>query len=225
MMNRRGRSQIGEEVGGTIRFIIILGIILGIIGIWNALSGNSLLELTERIGFSTLRQALDPGNMVGFEEIFKSDSFKPLNYIIGKVPQYLISSTSEGSAAIIMIGIWLLFFLTFSDIATLFSTFNRYISWVIGFVLAVIATNLKAIAWLALVALAFTAGFGVLSVTVGLIGMFVVFILFNFGVKAVRDWIVARKEAELEMRAKIGAARGKAGLRVMKEIGDEAVET
>src|SRR5438105_1032101 len=56
------------------------------------------------------------------------------------------------SAAIITIALWILVFVTFSDIISTFSTFSKPISWIIGGLIAIIAANLgwslKFLAWL-----------------------------------------------------------------------------
>ena len=219
MVNKRGTS----EWHGAIRFGFVVAILVAVIGLWGLITGHFPWEIQEFTGLPSIKDAVDPGNLKSYELIF-GKGFKWLDYIIGKVPEFLILNTIGGevSAAIIMTGIWLMFFLIFADIAVLFSTFNSYIGWVIGFVLAVMAANLKITTYLAVYVTAFTAGFGVISVGLALVFMFILFLMFNFGVEGINEFLIARKNAEMELRVAMGSARAKAGLRTLKGLGDEA---
>jgi len=216
MLNKRGQTV---EVGGLTKFLIVAGIFVGIIALWGLITGSWPWQAESFLGIDTLSQALN--TLVGYEKVFDNGNLKFLNYIFGNVPQYLIDNTigKEISAGIIMIGIWLMFFLIFSDIAVLFSTFRPFIGWIIGFVLTIMAANLKITTYLAVFVTAFTAGFGVLSVGVALVLMFILFLMFNFGSEAVRSWIVARKTSEIDMRARIGRTRMVEGAETAAALG------
>lgn len=154
-----------------------------------------------------------------FAELYPSiPVFGPLSYLLGEVPQYLIELTSPESAGIIVFGIWLMFFLTFGDIIAVFGFFSKPVAWVSGLVLAIIVANLKGIMLLAVLALTFTAGIGVLSVAVSLLIIFVLFLGVNLGLQPLKKLAVERKKTELRLRTAMGSTRAAAGLKALKEV-------
>ncbi len=144
--------------------------------------------------------------------------FRPLSYLLGNIPQYLVDITSPESAGIVVFGIWLMFFLTFGDIIAVFGLFSKPVAWVSGFVLAVIVANLKGVMLIAVLALTFTAGFGVFSVAASLLIVFVLFLGVNLGIQPLKQLAVARKKGELELRTAMGSTRAAAGLKALKDI-------
>ena len=216
MVNKRGQAQAG---GAGRVFWIILGIIavLLVAGWLFGLSPKASLDKLNDYKDSSLREIGKDSNPTSFGDIF-SARFSYLDYVFGKVPEYLIDRTSDVSAAIIVIGIWLLFLLTFADIITLFSTFHKGIAWVAAALLTIIASNLKFISWISITALFVTAGFGALSVIVSLIGVFVLFLLFNWGTQSARTWVITRKNDEMTWRAGTGSRRAAAAISGLREI-------
>ncbi len=147
-----------------------------------------------------------------------------LDFVYGQIPSFLIEWTNETSALIIIIGIWVLLFLSFGDILSLFGTFSPAISWIIGGVLAIIAANFKILSFISVVGLVLASGLGTIAVFVNIIAIFIIFILFNYGKQEVREWVWKRKVAELKLRAAMGSAKAEAGLTTMAEIGKTSYE-
>jgi len=133
---------------------------------------------------------------------------------------FLIGWTSEPSAAIIIIGIWLLLLLAFGDILTLFSMFSKPIAWVIAVVLAIIAANLKAVMFMAVILLAVSAFLGAFAVVGGIGTAFVMFILFHWGTSKFRRRLMVRRAEDVAMRAVAGGAKVKGVIKGLGKIGE-----
>jgi len=219
MIEKRGQS--GWRTFGIIAMILF--IIIFIVIIFGLVTSSDPGAIFKKIGLPNFSEALDEDAYVptSFSSVavFNNKDLEFLDYLFGYVPEYLITKVGNGvSAGIIMIGIWVLFFLTFGDVVRLFGSFNTIISWIIAFVLTLIAANLKFTGYLAVVGLSITAGFGVLSVILALIFIFVLFILFNLGIQPINQWILYKKEAEMTMRAAMGSTRAAKGLETLKKI-------
>lgn len=123
-------------------------------------------------------------NVMGFEDAFSDlAGAKYLNYIFGPIPSFLGDIVGGGvvGAGIVVIAIWMFIFITFSDIIAQFSTFKKWTSWGIGFLVAIIAANLKLlVVWMAFMIGAF-AFLGGLAVIAGLGAAFAVFLIVNLG--------------------------------------------
>jgi len=164
----------------------------------------------------------------GFEEIeFGGKKYKGavvLNYVVGKVPEYLIDWTSNISASIIIIALFLLLILTFGDILSIFGTFNTLTAWVIAGILSIIAAQLNLIKAIAVYSLALTAGLGAIAVFVSIIGVFVIFILFNFGTSSLRKALVLRRAEDTAIKAVAGGKKAASGVEVLKDIARKSEE-
>jgi hypothetical protein len=164
---------------------------------------------------------------IGFEKAFAGSegdngAFKVLNYIFGTIPGYLVQLTNEFSAAIIVIGIWLLFMLAFGDIMTLFGMFTKNVGWVAAIILTVIVANIKLIKVIAIVALTLTAGLGAISVVASILFIFVLFIAFHFGTSSIRRKIILRRAEDSALRAVAGGKKAASGIDVLKQIAKQA---
>lgn len=130
------------------------------------------------------------------------------------------ASTKVG-AVIIYIMIWLILFVAFSDIVSLFSPFTEWVGWVIGLALAIIAAQLRWIysmaAWMA----SATAAFGAIGVFISIIVSIVAATLLGFGTASLRKWAVQRKLAIQQVKGLSGRAKAVEGLKAMKDIGME----
>jgi hypothetical protein len=122
------------------------------------------------------------------------------------------------SAGIITIAVWLLIFITFSDIIASFSSFNKGVAWGIGFLISVIAANLgfvvKMTAWF-IGAFAFLSG---LAVIVGLLAAFVAFIAINIGVGKFAEWALKRRAVLSAHQASAGGKKLAGAIEGMGEI-------
>ena len=214
MINKRGQ---GWDWGVIVPTIIVIGVILFISYlIWGFPSNlGSAPDQTPSIG-----EAVKDAKSFG--DIFENPRAAILDNIFGKVPPFLINLTSDISAAIIIIGIWLLLVLTFGDILSVFGVFSPMIGWITGIVLGIIAANIKVVMYFAVVALIITYGLGALSVVLSIILTFGIFIAFNFGTQKLRQMLLNRKMTELRLRAATGSAKAKAGLETLAEIGQAA---
>lgn len=158
----------------------------------------------------------DSGGSIAFSEaITTSDSMrsvmKVFDYIIGGVPNFLISTTSKTSAAIIVVAIWLLLFITFGDIIANFSTFGREVSWVSAFLIAIIAANLGWVINITVVCIGIFAGLGAIAVVLGLGAAFLAFLVVNgWFIGSLGPWVLRRR---LFMQAEKNAFKTIAGAR------------
>ncbi len=155
---------------------------------------------------------------VSFEELFGNARAKPLDYVFGGVPQYLVNATSEQSAAIIMIGIWFLFLLTFADILTIFGFFSKYVAWLSAVILVVLAANLKFISVISVALLFVTSFLGALSVLVSIASVFIMFLVFHWGSARLKERMILRRAQDQAIRAVAGGRKAASGISVLKDI-------
>jgi len=181
-MNFNKRAQSSKAPLYILGGLLIIAILIGTISYFN----NNRTQ-TLNVNFN-----VEPSQPMG--EVLGESSFNWLSYFVGRVPEWLISSTNNISAAIIIIAIWLILLLTFGDIVSAFGTFsNEYIGWGIGTLLAIVAANLKAVMLIATWSFAITAGLGVISVFAALCIPFVIFLLIQFGSSKIANFSRRRK--------------------------------
>ena len=116
----------------------------------------------------------------------------------GTVLKYLFGSMTNVSGnaisnMIVTVAVWLLILITFGDIISTFSTFSSKVSWMIAFLVAVIAANLG---WMTGIIAALTGLFafvGLAAVYVGLGAAFFAFIVINLGLVKFKQWIINRR--------------------------------
>ncbi len=114
---------------------------------------------------------------VKFGEAIGQPELNWVSYIIGGVPDFLIDWTNPISASIIVITLFVMLFVVFSDILGMFGTFSsQSINYLIGFALALIAANLKLIMFIAVWSMILTSGLGVIGAFVGIAVPFILFI-------------------------------------------------
>jgi len=160
----------------------------------------------------------------GFDAVVGTPG-KVLNYIFGGIPTFLVTSVGQNSAMVITIAMFLLIFVTFGDIIETFGTFDRNVSWITAFLIAIVAANLKGIVVVIGAVTGIFAFLGSLAVFVGLGCAFVAFIVVNLGLKGWAPWLMRRKAmmeaSKFEYKSSKGVAKIKAAAHGMKEIGDE----
>lgn len=184
-----------------------------VIAVYSYIAGNPANLIDE------IRQSSQ--TVISFKQLW-GDAFAPLDFIIGRVPQYLIDQVgSPTSASIIILGIWLILLFTFADILSIFGLFSKATSWVIAAVLSIIAANLKLLSFISVFSLVFTAAFGALSVFMSIILVFAVFLGINLGIDSLRVFAVKRSISEAKIRALKGSEAAREGLDALKKIGHE----
>jgi uncharacterized protein (UPF0333 family) len=118
-------------------------------------------------------------NAKSIAELTGVESLGFLKYFFGDIPSGLVDLTNGTSAVIIVIVLFLMLLITFGDILSAFGAFSKSSAWLLGAGLAIIAANLKVIMIIAVWSFGIVAGFGVVSVAVGLLVPFVVFFVLN----------------------------------------------
>ena len=227
-MDKRGSSFFTKIV----RVVFVFGLILFLLAIVNYLTGGGVESFLKGFSWDIEYSTLNVTNkdFTSYSTLLKNDRVKFLDYIFGGIPNILIEKTGEiggkgeYSAVIVMIGIWVFLFFVFSDIASLFSTFNQYTAWIVGFVLTVIVANFKLINYLALYGLILSSKIVGPAFFVFLIILFVLFILGALGVEWIRTMIEERKKSEERLRAMMRGARASAGIEAAEKFGEAAAE-
>ena len=147
-----------------------------------------------------------------------------VDFILGGVPKWLNDKVKPTSAAIITLAIFLLLFITFGDIIANFSTFSKNVAWISGFLIAVVAANLKAIVVILGFFIGIFAFLGGLAVLVGLVASFVAFFAVNWGIGSFGPWILRRKAmmeaAKESIKTEAGAKQLAAKIRGLHEAGE-----
>ncbi len=165
---------------------------------------------------------------IGFEDaqVFGNPSFKFFNYIFGQIPQFLIDDLENAtSAAIIVVAIWALFFLAFSDIFRMFGgIFSPAVGWISAGLVAVIAANLKFVSVIAIYMLTVMAAFGSLAVLVVLASTFGLFLMFHFGLSDIREMLIMRRAEESALKAAAGGEIMASGAGVLAKLAKKAKE-
>lgn len=201
-----------------------LKIIVWFAGIFVVIILLSMLYQSGVFNFMTKNIQFDTKQTDSFETIYGS-GFKVLDYILGQIPHSLVEFTGKNSAAIIVICIWFLIFFTFGDIISAFSTFSQPISWIIGFLVSVIAANLKAVVWIGVISVGIFAGLGTIAVFAGLFAAFVAFFAVNWGIGRFGPWVMRRRvmmeAGKKGALAEAGAAEIGGTLRGLKQLGKD----
>jgi hypothetical protein len=140
----------------------------------------------------------------------------PLETLMSGFFGFLGLASSTWSEITIVIIIFIMLAFAFSDIIKITTLFSPFVAYIIGFGLAVIAALTGLVVQIAYVAMAFTAGLGVLSVVISLISAFVVWILIHLGVANVGKWLSRRKAY---MKAYEKGTDVTAGASFLKEVG------
>jgi len=181
MLNKRGKIHPAIIFLGV---FVIVAVVAGLFGSFSSGAG--------------VAPKADLSNSVKLGDAIDVPFFNFFSFIIGEVPQFLIDWTNPISASIIIIALFFILVFTFSDILSAFGSFSsEYISWSIGIALAVIAANLKAIMWIAVVGFSIASGLGVLAVVVGVGAPFVIFLVLHFFLfKNLAGWARGQKSAK-----------------------------
>jgi len=134
---------------------------------------------------------------------------------------FLAPENTGLSVLIIYLMIWLVLFVGFSDIVSLFAPFSSRIGWIIGAALAIITAQFRFIyqigSWLAAV----LAGLGAFSIFFGIGMAFLAFIALSWGNQKARVWATKRKIAQMQVKAAQGSESAREGLKLLKGLGHD----
>lgn len=118
--------------------------------------------------------------------------------------------------------IWLILFVTFSDIISVFGAFShRAIGWIVGFAITVIAANMKLVQLIAIWGIKITSLFGAFAVFAGIILAFAAFLAISLGGGRFAAWALNR---QANIHAAHGRTEMREGVRGMREAGRELQE-
>jgi len=163
----------------------------------------------------SVTKAIEPGSWF---EILGTKAFaNVLRYIFGEPLYY--TGINAISAGIVTIAIWLLLFLTFSDIIATFTTFSKWVSWSVGFLIAVIAANIGLVIKIATVLTGIFSFAGVLAVYTALGAALVAFVVVNLGIWRAKRWILKRRAMMASAKAEAGGAKLKGIIKGLGEAG------
>lgn len=150
-----------------------------------------------------------------------------LNYIFGGIPAFLADEgvgVGMGSAAVITVAVFLFIFITFGDIIDTFGTFSTPVAWAVGFLIAIIAANLKGVVVVLGAMTGIFAWLGAAAVFVGLGATFVAFIVVNLGIKSWAPWLMRRKAmmeaAKFDAAADAGGKKLASTVDALGNVGD-----
>ena len=126
-------------------------------------------------------------------------------YILGVYDIEAIGQNySLASVIILFLMVWLILFVGFSDILHYFSQFSPWVSWVIGFAMAIIAANVGFIQLIVYWGVVALAVLGTIAIFVAIGFAFVAFICLNWGM----GWVLDRKAAMEAHRGRTDIAQG-----------------
>jgi hypothetical protein len=205
---------------GSIIFLVLLLILL-------AVQFNSTGKVITGYGGqgSTVNAQSDKGVPVDWAKTFGMDtSNNRLNHVFPTIfrwifgQPYKIEGVEDVSVLILTIAIWLLVFLTFADIISTFSSFKKWISWTIGFLIAIMMAQFNfQIRFILFLSKVFTMTAST-AVFVGLGGAFFAFLVVNLGLWNFRKWILHRKYLMIANKADVGAKSASDAITHLGEI-------
>jgi len=141
--------------------------------------------------------------------------FTFLKYLFGEPSNVAPNATS---GIIITIAVWILIWVTFSDVIATFSTFSPFVSWTAGAMIGIIAANLGLLTGLVATLTGIFAFAGTVAIYIGLGAAFVAFIAVNLGLTSLRKWILTRKAMMDESTAKAGGYRIAGGIEGLEQV-------
>jgi len=128
------------------------------------------------------------------------------------------ASTNIYSGMVVVIAVWLLLFVTFSDIISTFSTFNKGVSWITGFLIAIIAAQMN----LLIGAVKWSAGafavLGSFAVFVGLGAAFLAFIAVNLGLSGLAKFVAKRRMMKTIAYGEVGKGMMNEGAKTLIQL-------
>jgi len=189
MFNKRGASG-AAVVKGTITALAVALVVFVFVmlGIWIlVVSGGWDIIAKEINGIKIDSSSTSFGDAFGGSYVF-------FGYIFGGIANFLFGVTSaKFSPVIITISIWLLLFVTFGDILATFGPFSTTVSWLTGFLLAVIAANLNFVVIMTTFFIGIVSFMGAAAVVAGVGLAFVTFFAVNFGITSFAPFMMRRK--------------------------------
>ncbi|MFH1308217.1 MAG: hypothetical protein ABIH72_05170 [archaeon] len=145
------------------------------------------------------------GSTVEWSSLGAGSWLNALKYIFGKIPADI--SDNAISAAIVTVAVWGMIVLTFGDIFATFTTFSKWVSWVVAVLVGIIAANVGfsvvMIAWVTGV-MAFAGAF---AVWLALGAALVAFVAVNLGITRLGPWLMRRRAMEHASKADAGGTK------------------
>ncbi len=144
-------------------------------------------------------------------------------YLLGikKIDNSDSISGGYGAATILIVFflIWLILFVTFSDILVSFSAFsNKAVGWIVGGAITIIAANLGLVQRIALFFIEFTAIFGTIAVFIGIFTAFLAFLAISIGGGKMSSWALERR---MNILAHQGQGQLTQGIQALRGAGRE----
>ena len=209
MLGKRGASSTRLIVALVIAFVVF------VVG-WTLMNSQFFANWTKDFSIDTTTQSF--GQVIGAP-------FSWMDALFGGVPTWLSNQVSVTSAVVVVLLIWLMLFVTFGDIFSQFSTFSKPVSWVVGFAIATIAANLKAVVVVLGVGVGIFAFLGGLAILAGLFASIAAFFAINWGIGSLGPWVMKRKAMmdaqKAEVRSIQKASAVKQGIKGLADIGKE----
>jgi len=130
--------------------------------------------------------------------------------------QYNKMPLGDVGVVIIHIVFWLMLAFAFSDIFASFMNFqNKYVPWVLGIGLTIIAANLGVIPWILIWMAKWTAWIGAGAIFVSMFLAFIFFVAVAFLGNLLKVRIISKK---IELAGAVKGAEAKAGLDILKKV-------
>jgi len=211
MLNKRGAVK--WVVLGIVAIVVLVVLMIIIVStpLWP--------KITSAASVSVDASATSFGTILGSSWAF-------FDFIFGQVPSFLVALTNtKWSPVIITVAMWLLLFVTFGDIIATFGTFNHSVAWLVAFLVAVIAANVKFVIYILAFSIGLFSILGGFAVIAGLVSAFVAFFAVNWGVKGLGPWLMRRKAfiqvEKTQIATEVGAKEVAGAIKGMKDIGEE----
>ncbi len=188
---------------GSIIFLVLLLILLAV-----QFSSTGKVITTGNVitGYAEQGTPVDWAKTFGMET-----SNNRLNHIFPTIfrfifgQPYKIEGVEDVSVLILTIAVWLLVFLTFGDIISTFSSFKKWISWIISLLIAIIIAQFNfQVRFVLFLSRVFSMAAST-AVFVGLGGAFFAFVVVNLGLWNLRKWILHRKYLMIANKADVGS--------------------
>ncbi len=117
-----------------------------------------------------------------------------LSFVLGSIPNIMLSLTNEMGALIVLICIWAMLALVFGDIFKNFSSLSASTSWAVAILLVIAAANLGVLN-IAVARLTYVFAFlGAFAVYAGLFASIIAWFAVEWGIGGLSEWIMRRKQ-------------------------------
>lgn len=141
--------------------------------------------------------------------------------ILGQITKFVFGyEGTDIKQGIVVMAVWMIIFVALSDLVAVFTAFSTFVSWIIGFGLAVIAANTGVISGMALWAFGFVAVAAAWATVLIILSALIAAVVVHTGFNKFKTWIENRNTL---MKSSIAAARVKGFIDIAEEAQKEAV--